>query len=58
MKIEVDQEGAKHIELIADLALKSGGIKALQLVNVVISNAKLDENTKKAELKNGVSKND
>jgi len=45
MKIEVDKEGAKHIELVCDLALKSTGIKALQLVNAVIASAKLEEDT-------------
>jgi len=44
MKIIVDQDGAKGIEMLADLALKNSGIQALQLVTQIIQASKLEEN--------------
>ncbi|MCP4255533.1 MAG: hypothetical protein GY775_19430 [Candidatus Scalindua sp.] len=35
MVIKVDKEGSKALTQIVDLALKAGGLQALQLVNTI-----------------------
>ena len=43
MKIRVDQEGAKAIAGLLDLALKQGGVQNLDAVNIIRAGITVDE---------------
>lgn len=43
MKIRVDQEGAKALTGLLDLALKQGGVANLDAVNVIRAGIQVDE---------------